>query len=655
MARPKRDQDLRWADARDDTGTEASSPATLPEALERATDALVRAQADDGHWRWELEADCTIPAEYILMMHFTDEVDGPLQTRLATYIRRRQDPEHGGWPLYTGGHFDLSCSVKAYYALKLAGDEPEAPHMARAREAILAAGGAARANVFTRILLAQYDQVPWRAIPAVPAEIVRLPAWLPFSLDKVSYWSRTVMVPLSVLYSLRAKARNPSGTGVRELFTVPPEVERGYFPIWSWRNRVFFGLERLGAHLEPLIPETFRKESVRRAARWYIERLNGEDGLGAIFPAMVYAYEGLVELGYGPGHPYRVQAGRALRHLIEERGDEAYPQPCLSPVWDTALACRTLQEAGRERAREAAKRGLDWLAARQIREAEGDWKAASPGLAPGGWPFQYRNDFYPDLDDTAAVAGALHAMDEDGRYREAVDRALRWVRGMQSRDGGFAAFDADNTCHYLNDIPFADHGALLDPPTSDVTARCVAFLGRVGGDQSRRALGRAVAFLRRSQEPDGPWLGRWGTNYIYGTWSVLEGLSQAGWDMQEDWIRRAVQWLKGVQQADGGWGEGNATYFQADKAGQGASSTPFQTAWAVLALLSAGEGEIPEIRRGVNYLLRAQSPQGLWSDPLFTAPGFPKVFHLKYHGYTKYFPLQALARYRNYREGRQPW
>lgn len=632
-----------------------SHPASLPQALGKATDALMQAQNEDGHWRWELEADCTIPAEYILMMHFTDEVEDALQAKLATYIRRRQCPEHGGWPLYTGGHFDLSCSVKAYYALKLAGDDPDAPHMARAREAILDQGGAAKANVFTRILLAQYNQVPWRAIPVVPAEIIRFPDWFFFSLNKVAYWSRTVMVPLSVLYSLRSKARNPTGTGVRELFTVTPEKERDYFPIWSWRSRIFFWSERIVARLEPLLPRSFRMESVRRASQWYIQRLNGEDGLGAIFPAMVYAYEGLIELGYGPDHPYRIQAGRALRKLMAEYADEAYPQPCVSPVWDTALASRTLHETGEANAVAAAQRGADWLTARQVRKTEGDWKATNPELLAGGWAFQYGNAFYPDLDDTAAVAGTLHAMDHDGRYQEAIDRALQWVRGMQSRNGGFGAFDRDNTYYYLNDIPFADHGALLDPPTSDVTARCAAFLGQAGGPESRQALGRAVAFLKTAQEPSGPWFGRWGTNYIYGTWSVLEGLAQADWDMREDWIQKAVAWLKGVQQPDGGWGEGNDTFFEPEKAGQGAASTPFQTAWAVLALLAAGEGEIPEIRKGVDFLLRTQTADGLWADPQFTAPGFPRVFHLKYHGYNKYFPLQALARYRRHRQGRGPW
>ena len=654
MARLTSDPSSAWADGQAGGTVRATREGPVQEAIDRARAALIRAQAADGHWRWELEADCTIPAEYILMTHFTDEVDEPLQAKLATYIRRRQGPDHGGWPLYAGGHFDLSCSVKAYYALKLAGDDPDAPHMQKARNAILEHGGAARSNVFTRILLAQFDQIPWRGTPMVPAEIVRFPRWLPFHLSKVAYWSRTVMVPLSVLYTLGTKARNPKGIGVQELFTTPPEEERDYFPIWSWRNRFFFLLERLGAHLEPLIPDRVRRKSVNRAAEWYMERLNGENGLGAIFPAMVYAYEGLIALGHGPDSPARAEAGRALRNLVVDRGDEAYPQPCLSPIWDTALASRALLETGGERARQAAFEGLDWLAESQIRDTPGDWQATCPQTPPGGWPFQYGNDHYPDLDDTAAVAGVLHRHDPDGRYREAVDRAIGWVRCMQSSNGGFAAFDADNTHYYLNDIPFADHGALLDPPTSDVTARCVAFLGQAGGPESREALDRAIGFLRESQEPSGPWFGRWGTNYIYGTWSVLEGLAQAGQDMGEGWIRHAVHWLKAAQRPDGGWGEGNDTYFCPELAGTGSRSTPHQTAWAVLALAAGGEVDSPEARAGVDYLLETQGPDGLWTDSWFTAPGFPRVFHLKYHGYTKYFPLQALARYRRHLEGRGP-
>ncbi|SCX81999.1 squalene--hopene cyclase [Thiohalorhabdus denitrificans] len=618
----------------------------LDQAIAAAEAALVDHQFPDGHWCFELEGDCTITAEYILMMHFMGEIDPGLQERMVRYLRARRDPAHGGWPLYPGGPFDVSGSVKAYYALKLAGVDPEETPMAEAREAILAHGGAARSNVFTRFLLAQFGQIPWRGVPMVPAEIVLLPTWFPFHLSKVSYWARTVMVPLSILYTRRVRARNPQRLGVRELFTVPPERERRYFPVWSWPNRLILSIERTAARAEPLFPQRIRERAVHEAAHWFIERLNGEHGLGGIFPAMVYAYEALDHLGYGPDHPYRIRAGRALRNLVVERGDEAYCQPCLSPVWDTALACHALTEANGGTPPEEGSRGMDWLRPRQVEEG-GDWTADNPDLAGGGWCFQYENPHYPDLDDTATVANLLHNGGDSEQEADRIRRAVDWVVGMQSRDGGFGAFNADNTYHYLNEIPFADHGALLDPPTSDVTARCVGLLGRVDHPEAGAALRGAVDFLQRAQEPEGPWFGRWGTNYVYGTWSVLEGLSQAGLDMNEAWIRQAVRWLKSVQRPDGGWGEENDTYFQPERARRAPRSTPFQTAWALLGLMAAGEARSPAVRAGVDYLLATQGADGGWEAPWFTAPGFPRVFHLKYHGYNKYFPLQALARYRN--------
>ncbi len=621
------------------------SEGLLEERLVRAQQGLLREQKRDGHWCYELEADCTIPSEYILMMHFMDEINEELEIKLARYIRARQDSAHGGWPLYEGGHFDLSCTVKAYYALKVAGEDPEAEHMAAARQAILDHGGAARANAFTRILLAQFGQLPWRGVPMVPPEIMLLPRWFPFHLSKVSYWSRTVMVPLAILYALRAQAQNPRRVGVQELFTTPPEKERNYFPTWSWTNRCFLILERTAARLEPLVPRRLRNRAIQRATDWIIERLNGEDGLGAIFPAMVNAYEAFACLGYGPDHPFRIQAGRALRHLVVDRDEEAYCQPCVSPVWDTTLALHALLESPENPLPRGTQKGLEWLAERQICEPIGDWRDKHPELPAGGWAFQYNNAHYPDLDDTAAVAVAMHQSGRRDRYGVAIQRALTWIRGMQSKDGGFAAFDSDNTHYYLNHIPFADHGALLDPPTCDVTARCVGSLGLAGGSDSRESLRRAVEFLRRHQEPEGAWFGRWGTNYIYGTWSVLDALAKAGEDMSQPWIQRAVTWLKGVQQPDGGWGEENDSYFHPEHKGQAARSTPFHTAWALLALLASGERDSTAVLSGMDYLLRHQRCDGLWEDPWFTAPGFPRVFHLKYHGYTRYFPLQALARY----------
>ncbi len=636
---------------------DASSVSTLADfpLLDRriatAREALVAAQSVQGYWLFELEADCTIPAETILMMHFLDEIDPRLQAKLAVYLRDKQ-AEHGGWPLYHGGDLDLSCTVKAYYALKLAGDSPQAPHMQRACRAIIDRGGAARANVFTRITLALFGQIPWRGVPYIPVEIVLLPRWFPFHIEKVSYWSRAVMVPLFILCTRKPLARNPQKVDVRELFTTAPEHERHYFKGPGQRDgllaNAFLALDRLGRALDPLIPRFVRTRAIRRAEAWMLERLNGEDGLGAIFPAMVNALEAMTILGYPADDPRRVAAKRAIEKLVVIDGASAYCQPCVSPVWDTALASLALQETGGDAAMAASARSLEWLKARQLLDEPGDWRLSRPGLRGGGWAFQFANSYYPDLDDTAVVAWSMHQARDAARYKDRIDRALDWLVGMQSANGGFAAFDADNTHYYLNALPFADHGALIDPPTSDVTARVATALALVGRPQDRTALNRALEYLRGEQEADGSWFGRWGTNYIYGTWSVLTALAQAGTDADDPAIRRAVEWLLGRQNADGGWGETNDSYVDAQAAAEaGSPSTPYQTAWALLALFAANKAESDAVRHGAEYLMRTQQANGLWSHPSFTAPGFPRVFHLKYHGYCAYFPLWALATYRN--------
>ncbi|HEV7717329.1 MAG TPA: squalene--hopene cyclase [Steroidobacteraceae bacterium] len=619
--------------------------AELGHAIRDALGALLARQSAEGYWVFELEADCTIPAEYVLMMHFLDEVDVALEKKLAVYLRARQ-AEHGGWPLYHGGRFDISCSVKAYYALKLVGDDPQAAHMVRARAAILEYGGAAKANVFTRIMLATFGQIPWRGVPYVPVEIMLLPKWFPFHLDKVSYWSRTVMVPLLILCSCRAAARNPRGVQVRELFTTPPEHERHYFRRGGLINRLFLILDRLGRTIDPLIPRRVRASATRRAEDWFNARLNGEEGLGAIFPAMVNALEAMATLGYPRNDLRRIMATRALQKLLIVDDHSAYCQPCVSPVWDTALACLALEEEGSASSLAALPAALSWLRPLQLLENPGDWRTQRPNLAGGGWAFQFRNDAYPDLDDTAVVAWVMNAAPAPERDAMAIDRALDWLVGMQSENGGFASFDVDNTYYYLNEIPFADHGALLDPPTSDVTARVVTILARAARPQDMAALERAIRYLRAEQEPGGSWFGRWGTNYVYGTWSVLMAFAEAGISKDDPAVRRAVSWLESTQRADGSWGETNDSYFEANLAGQAASGTPFQTAWALLALMAAECANANAIERGVGYLLKSQQADGLWSDPGFTAPGFPRVFYLRYHGYCAYFPFWALARYR---------
>jgi squalene-hopene/tetraprenyl-beta-curcumene cyclase len=625
--------------------------ARLDEAIMRATESLVALQHPEGHWVFELEADVTIPSEFILLQHYLGRIEPGLQADIAGYIRASQGTD-GGWPLFYGGALDLSASVKAYFALKAAGDAVDAPHMARARAAILARGGARRCNVFTRILLALFGEVPWRAVPVMPVEIMLLPGWSPFHITKVSYWSRTVLVPLLVLMALRPRARNPHGVTIGELFAEPPDAVKDWItgPTSSPLAVAFGVLDRLLRVAEPFFPADARRRAIDKAVAFVTERLNGEDGLGGIFPAMANAVMMFDCLGYDPDHPDYETALAALRKLLVRDGNRSYCQPCLSPVWDTALACHALMEVDDKRLESTLRRALDWLEGKQVLDVIGDWAVMRHGLRPGGWAFQFENPHYPDLDDTAAVALALDRCGS-ARYRAAIDRAAEWVIGMQSRNGGWGAFDADNTHYYLNHIPFADHGALLDPPTADVSARCVSFLSQIGCGPDHPAVAAAITYLREQQEPDGSWFGRWGTNYIYGTWSVLAALNSVGIPSASPQVRRAVAWLLARQHQDGGWGEGGESYGPGAPRGDAPYSTSSQTAWALLGLMAAGEVDHPAVARGIAYLIDSQDPDGNWDEPWYTAVGFPRVFYLRYHGYRAFFPLWALARYRRLRKG----
>ena len=631
----------------------------LNAAIKKAQESLLSLQHQDGYWVFELEADCTIPAEYIMMMHYLGEIDETLQAKMAVYLRSRQS-EDGSYPLYAGGLGNISCSVKAYYALKLAGDPVDAAHMVKLREYILQEGGAAKANVFTRIALAIFKQIPWRGVPYIPVEIMHFPRWFPFHLDKVSYWSRTVMVPLFILCCFKAEAKNPLNVDILELFVTHPDKEKHYFPKRTVLNKFFLGLDKLGRLADPFIPSKVRQDAIEKARVWFVERMNGEDGLGGIFPAMVNAYEALLLLGYPKDHPDVIIAKKAIDKLLVVNENDAWCQPCLSPVWDTGLGLLALQEADKANQHESMARAYNWLKSVQLSDEPGDWRISRPNLKGGGWAFEFANPHYPDVDDTAVVG---FAMLESGLsdLEESIHRAAHWIEGMQSKNGGYGAFDADNTCYYLNEIPFADHGALLDPPTADVSARCAMFLAKAIAytDGSRepaiiernagyqKALDRMITYLRYEQEADGAWFGRWGTNFIYGTWSVLLGLEQTGIPKTDPMYTKAVAWLKSVQREDGGWGEDNYSYDDPAHRGRFHFSTSFQTAWAVLGLMAAGEARCPEVKAGIDFILRKQQKDGFWNDPCFTAPGFPRVFYLKYHGYDKFFPLWALARYRN--------
>ena len=471
------------------------------------------------------------------------------------------------------------------------------------------------------------------------------------------------MVPLLVLQCLKPRARNPKGVKIDELFSQPPHTvgapSKAPHQKWFWFV-LFQGIDRVLRVVEPWMPRGPRKRAIAKAVAFVRERLNGEDGLGAIYPAMANSVMMFDVLGYPKDHPDVLTARSSIEKLLVVNEHEAYCQPCVSPVWDTALACQALLEVGSEEAVKQAGKGLDWLKPLQVLDVVGDWAEQRPNVRPGGWAFQYANPHYPDLDDTAVVvmamdraAGRLEA--GPSRFREAISRGREWVVGLQSRNGGWGAFDADNSCEYLNNIPFSDHGALLDPPTADVSARCLSMLAQLGEKpETSPAAAKALRYLRDTQEKDGSWYGRWGMNYIYGTWSVLCALNAAGVDHGASEVRKAADWLVSIQNADGGWGEDGTSYKLGYRGYEAAASTASQMAWALLGIMAAGQADHPAVERGIAYLLHTQGSGGAWPEERFTATGFPRVFYLRYHGYAKFFPLWALARYRNIKAGNAP-
>ncbi|ATJ89594.1 squalene--hopene cyclase [Acetobacter senegalensis] len=630
------------------------SKETLDRAVTNAHAALGKRQQADGHWVYELEADATIPAEYVLLEHYLDRIDDALEQKIGNYLRRIQSKDHGGWPLYHNGKFDLSASVKAYFALKAVGDDINAPHMRRAREAILDHGGAERTNVFTRCQLALFGDAPWRATPVMPVELMLLPRKAFFSVWNMSYWSRTVVAPLLVLAALKPIAINPRQIHVRELFVTPPEVVKDWIrgPYRSVWGRVFKGLDTVLRPVLPFIPTKTHDKAIKAAVDFIEPRLNGEDGLGAIYPAMANVVMMYRALGVPDEDPRAVTAWKAVQKLLVIKDDEAYCQPCVSPIWDTGLSGHAMLEAASgpngvapEETLTELRKASAWLRDKQILDVKGDWAINKPDLAPGGWAFQYGNDYYPDVDDTAVVGMLLHR-EGDPANAEALERARQWIIGMQSTNGGWGAFDIDNNKDLLNHIPFADHGALLDPPTADVTARCISFLAQLGHVEDQAVIDRAIEYLRKDQEEDGSWFGRWGTNYIYGTWSVLCAFNAAGISHDDPAVVKAVEWLRSVQGADGGWGEGCESY-EGGAHGTYGESLPSQTAWATLGLMAAGRRDDPAVAKGMAWLAEQQDENGEWHEDPYNAVGFPKVFYLRYHGYKQFFPLMALARYRN--------
>ena len=616
-------------------------------AVARASQAMLARQANDGHWRFDVEADATIPSEYMLLHYFLGTVDKAREQRIAVYLRRGQHA-NGSWSLYEDGPGDISATIKAYFALKLAGDPESAPHMVLARQWVKANGGAEKCNVFTRITLAMFGQMPWGTVPAMPVEMTLLPQWWFFHLSKVSYWSRCVIVPLLIIFAKRPVVTLAPEQGVRELFVQDPAKLGSLDKFrWSrgWKANAFLLIDRALKVLDPLTPSFIRGAALRRAEAWLREHTKGVGGIGAIYPAIANAVVALRLLGARDDDPDLQRSLRAVEDLVVEEADETWVQPCVSPVWDTCLTLSAMSEAGASPRQQPIQQAVNWLFDQQV-FVPGDWCDQAKGLTPGGWAFQYENEKYPDVDDTAMVlmallrAGAHH----NELKLKRLNQGVNWLLGMQSADGGWGAFDIGNNYEYLNNIPFADHGALLDPSTADLTGRSIEVFAMLGYDTTFPPVARALKFLEKDQDASGAWFGRWGVNYIYGTWSVLAGLGAIGEDMAKPYVRKAIDWLKRVQNEDGGWGESCNTYDDPMLKGKGAS-TASQTAWALLGLMAAGEVQAPQVKAGVDYLLRTQNERGEWDESLYTGTGFPRVFYLRYHGYAKFFPLWALGTY----------
>ena len=629
-------------------------PQTDPIArtLTQSGTALLQRQYNEGYWRFDLEADTTIPAEYLLLQHLLGTVNKDREQRLAAYITSRQLPD-GSWPLYEGGAGNISATVKAYFALKMAGHDPASTAMKQARAWVHGYGGAEKVNVFTRILLATFGQVHWRTVPAMFAEIIWLPRWWIFNLSKVSYWSRCVIIPLLLIFAHRPVHKPGPGLGIEELFKQPPESLKHVdkFVAGNVVKNFFILLDRLLKLLEPLIPEFIRRLSIKKLESWLREHMRGDGGIGAIYPAMANAVYALKLLGCDATDPDMKRGIQAIEDLVIEEEEQSYVQPCVSPIWDTCLSLCALSETGLRQDHEAVRSATDWLFDKQI-FTKGDWIEKAPDLEGGGWAFQFENDFYPDIDDTSMVVMALlrvGAHEHPGKKKR-IAQAVNWVIGMQNTDGGWGAFDIDNYYEYLNNIPFADHGALVDPSTADLTGRCIEMLVMSGYDKNFPPITRAIEFLKRDQEACGAWFGRWGVNYIYGTWAVLVSLGALGEDPNQPYIRKAVEWLKRIQNSDGGWGEDGDTYDDPGLSGMG-KSTASQTAWALLGLMAAGETGSEEVEKGVNYLVRNFEGRDGWKEMSYTGTGFPRVFYLRYHGYSHYFPVWALGVYRRHRQG----
>jgi len=617
-------------------------------AIDGCRNRLFSQQHEDGYWCGELEADSTLESDYILLHTLLGTGDAERYQKCANYILRHQN-EDGGWPIYNGGPSNISASVKAYFSLKLAGYKPDHQALERARHKIHELGGVTKVNTFTKIYLCFLGQYDYDAVPAIPPEIVLFPNWFWFNIYEISSWSRAILVPLSIVYAKKPFKKIPDEMHINELFVGGRDKSRMRLEwsekLVSWRN-FFLILDRLVHWFEAVHIRPLRSIALKKAEKWMLERFEMSDGLGAIYPAMLNAIIALRCLGYSLDDPQMIRALDEFEKLGIEEGDTFRMQPCKSPVWDTAYALFALGEAGVPPDDPRMVKAADWTLQKQVRNP-GDWAVNNKTGKPAGWYFEFNNEFYPDVDDSAMVAIGLSKVEHpNGRYqRESVQRAIDWIFSMQCKNGGWASFDKDNDRMVFQHIPFADHNAMLDPPTVDITGRILEMLATYGYDKNHRAVKKALKFIRDEQEPDGSWFGRWGVNYVYGTALVLRGLEAMAIDHHEPYIQQAAEWIRMVQNPDGGWGETCGSYDDPNSKGIG-PSTPSQTAWAVMGLLAANDTRSDSVARGIAYLLKTQKKDGSWDEPWYTGTGFPRVFYLMYHLYREYFPLIALTTYK---------
>jgi squalene-hopene/tetraprenyl-beta-curcumene cyclase len=619
----------------------------LEKSIERGANHLLSLQAEQGYWQGELEADSTLESDYIYYLHVLGKADPERIAKLANYVRQRQLPD-GGWNIYPGGPSELNATCKAYFALKLAGDSPYAPNLVRAREIVHRLGGLEHSNSYVRFYLALVGAVSWDLVPSIPPELMLIPSWFIFNIYEMSSWTRGIVIPMAILSALRPDWKLPERAHVDELFKDPERKTAALDwsdQILSWRN-VFLAVDR-GLKLYEKSPwKPFRQRAIREAKSWMLQHIERTDGLAAIYPAMMNSIFALMAFGHGPDDPLTLREIKEFSRFEIEEQDTIRMQPCVSPVWDTCIALVALEEAGLPPDHPALVKAAEWLLSKQVL-GPGDWQVKNKGAEPGGWAFEFRNDFYPDVDDTAFVLMALQRVKypDPALMEAAMRRGIQWLLSMQNRDGGWGAFDRDNDRNFLCNIPFADHNAMIDPSTADVTARVVECLGRFGWSAGHPVIERAVGFLLKDQCKDGSWFGRWGVNYVYGTSGVLRAVETVSLATRE-FCQRAVHWLRSVQKVDGSFGESLLSYDVPSTKGQG-TSTASQTAWGLIGLLAGAGTEDSAVRKAVAYLVHRQQADGSWSEPEFTGTGFPGVFYLKYHLYRNSFPVYALARYSN--------